>query len=398
MSGYAIEIAFKPKKLFGRRKLAEAECEALASAIQELVHDYLGHKLVLPAEKKVLDVLDDVVDYECKGDSAGTISFSFQEHWTLGAVCGRHWYAYAIAACWDELDALFAERAQKVAGRRPALAKEFGPLPSYALALWDDNILAVNANGDAIFSGGKKEDAVLTYDSELLDSDSRLLAKQLYDTGLCQCSLCTKARPASVAGKAAELRRPKEPELPVWLLAMRAAERGDVVALDRLIAGDEYAVERSFEAGVKSPGAISIKHLISRGHHPSAVAVANAARLNAVEALQLMSASGADLESHDEIGRPPLANAAMYGCIEAVRFLLQAGVNVNAQALHSGETALLLAFSSENQKPEAIIGMLVAAGANVEAKDHDGRGVEAFLGRIADEARRAEFSRGLQKA
>jgi ankyrin repeat protein len=162
-----------------------------------------------------------------------------------------------------------------------------------------------------------------------------------------------------------------------------------------MASGEYVDVARCFEEAVKSPRAVTVKHLIGLGHSPTNEAVVNAARYNATEALQIMSHSGADLEAHDDLGRSPLANAAMYGSAEAVRFLLNAGAAVDAADEHHGRTPLLWAVCEENSSPGPIVSMLLEAGANKEAKDSDGRCVKDLLGFIEDDERRAAFSHAL---
>lgn len=154
-------------------------------------------------------------------------------------------------------------------------------------------MLAVHPNGDAILSTGEGEDQVMLHDSEALGGEARGLAKALYDTGLCRCSLCEAVRPAGVAGKPAALRRRPEPEDPPYMAALKAAERGELARLDQLLSSGEHVdVDRCFEGGVRSPSAVTVKHLLERGRRPPVAAVLEAARRNAVVALQLMREAG----------------------------------------------------------------------------------------------------------
>jgi hypothetical protein len=408
MSGCVLEIASRPRGVVRRRKLARDDWEALAYAVLEVLDGYLERQLADAAERRVLEELDEVVEVDCDALEAGRIAYVFHEHWELGALCGYHWYTHALAACWDQIGALFAERGQKVTGRKLDVAREYGPQESHALAPCGGGMLAVHPSGDAILSTGEGEDQVVPHDSEALGVDARRLAKALLDTGLCRCSLCEAARPAGVAGKPAALRRrpepgapdePDEPDKPAYLAALEAAARGDLARLDGLVASGEHVdLDRCFEEGVRSPSAVTVKHLLERGHRPPATAVAAAARRGAVAALELMREAGADLEAPDELGRSPLANAAMYGSVEALRFLLEAGVAVDAADPDHGYTALLWSVSAENAAPEQIVSLLVAAGASVDARGSDGRGITDLLTRIGDEERRAAFSRALSSS
>jgi Ankyrin repeats (3 copies) len=406
MSGYVLEIASKPRGVVRRRKLSEDDLEALANAVLEVLDGYLKRHLAHAAEQRVREDLDEVIEVDCDALEAGKIAYIFHEHWVLGALCGYHWYTHALAASWDQIGALFAERGQKVTGRKPSIAREYGPQEGYALAPCGDGMLAVHPNGDAILSTGEAEDRVVPHDSEALGDDARRLAKALHDTGLCRCSLCEAARPAGVAGKPAARRRRPEPEEPdeseaeaPYLAALQAAERGDVATLDRLLAsGENVNLEQCWEWGVRSPSAVTVKHLIERGHRPPPDAVADAARRGVIAALQLMRDAGANLEAPDNLGRNPLANAAMYGSVEGLRFLLEEGVAVDAVDQYHGYTALLWSISTENAAPEQIIPLLVAAGANVDARGSDGRGIAERLAYIRDEEQRAVFSQTLASA
>lgn len=84
----------------------------------------------------------------------------------------------------------------------------------------------------------------------------------------------------------------------------------------------------------------------------------------------------------------------MNGSVEALRFLLDAGVAVDAVD-PSGCTALLCSITDQNAAPEQIISMLVAAGASVDARDRDGRSITDRLKYIKDEEKRATFARAL---
>jgi hypothetical protein len=389
MSGWCLAIDSKPKGLLRRRTLSADEWEELGQAVIEVITAYLEEHLTEPAEKETLEALDDVVEVSCE-DAAG-VSLIFQEHWYLGAVCGLHWFTLALAARWEQVASLYGERGQSLRGGRPDVAAEYGPRESYAMASVGEQMLAVHPNGEALI-----DDQVVRYDAGELDDEVRARAKDLYDNGLCHCSLCEQHRPAGVAGKAPALRRAPEPEKPAYMIAIEAAERGDLERLDETLASGAIDPEQAFERGVRSPKAITVKHLLALGHVPSAEAAANAARYDAVDALQLLIGAGIDLEAHDDMGRTPLMNAAMYGSVEALRVLLAAGAEVDARDPYHGSTALLWAITgSESESPETIAEILVAAGASTEQKDDAGKGVVEWLALIEDETRRAAISRVL---
>lgn len=389
MSGWCLAIDSKPKGLLRRRRLSAEEWEELGQAVIEVITEYLEEHLVESAEKEALEALDDVVELSC--DDAAGVNLVFQEHWYLGAVCGLHWYTHAMAVRWEHVASLYDERGQSLRGGRPDVAAEYGPRESYAMASVGEQMLAVHPNGEALI-----EDHVLRYDSDELDDEVRARAKDLYENGLCRCSLCAELRPAGIAGKAAALRRAPEPEKLAYLIAIDAAERGDLERVDEMLASGAIDPEQAFERGVRSPKAVTIKHLLALGHVPSAEAAANAARYDSVDALQLFIDAGIDLEAHDDMGRTPLMNAAMYGSVEALRMLLAAGAEVDARDPYHGSTALLWAITgSESDAPETIAEILIAAGASTALVDNAGKGVAEWLAAIDDETRRAEISRVL---
>lgn len=75
-----------------------------------------------------------------------------------------------------------------------------------------------------------------------------------------------------------------------------------------------------------------------------------------------------DLEEKDRDGRTLLSNAACYGRVKAVKYLLKRGADVNT-ADECGFTALHFAVQCGN---EEIISLLIKAGADVNAQNQWG--------------------------
>lgn len=70
----------------------------------------------------------------------------------------------------------------------------------------------------------------------------------------------------------------------------------------------------------------------------------DAARTNAVEALQILKDAGVDMNSSDDLGRTALYHAAWYGALDSIRFLLAVpGIDVNRANAVDGDTPLMQA-------------------------------------------------------
>ena len=87
-----------------------------------------------------------------------------------------------------------------------------------------------------------------------------------------------------------------------------------------------------------------------------------------VQAARELIAAGANVHAANKEGWSVLQHAAQGGCVEALRCLLEAGVNVNAAA--NGETALMLATRCGAQDAARY---LIAAGANLRAVNAAGK-------------------------
>ena len=93
-----------------------------------------------------------------------------------------------------------------------------------------------------------------------------------------------------------------------------------------------------------------------------------------------------------------LAAAAEQRVLEA----LDAVVEIDCDALEAGRIAYIFhehwELGALCGSPEQIVSLLVAAGASVDARGNDGRGITDLLTRIGDEERRAAFSRALSSS
>jgi hypothetical protein len=394
MSGSVLEITAKPTTR--GTTLGEEEAETLAYAVLEIIDAYLVEHLASAAELTVCEALDDVVEVDCDAGSAGGVAFVFHEHWPLGAACGHHWYAHALAACWGAVTKLFGAHGQRVTAKRPDVDKLYAPQRSgYVLGVAAGDVVAVHSTGEVIVPRVGSEDAVVQLDDASVDEATREVAARLYATGLCECSLCGTARPHDF--KVRPIRRRVEPP-PPFTLALAAARSGNIAELERVIVGGGYVdLERCMEEGVSSPDARVVSHLIARGVNVTPEVASCAARANAVAALSVLHAHGIDLTALDSMGRSPLANACSHGGLDALRYLLELGADLEAVDRFHGDTALLWAFVDARNNGDAVTSALLAAGASRHVRNKRGWGVDEYLDAISDPERKAAFARALRR-
>jgi uncharacterized protein YecT (DUF1311 family) len=142
----------------------------------------------------------------------------------------------------------------------------------------------------------------------------------------------------------------------------------------------------------------------------AAIEIISAALSDAIEwpyALDRLLAAGADPNHANSFGKTSLMVAAHFDRVDAVRRLLKAGAKVNAVTVaipeswmggptRIGRTALM--YAAENAGP-AVIEALLDAGANLEARDSEGHGMEFYLANNPrfSSAERAPGVRGLAK-
>ncbi len=374
--------------------LDEDQAETLAYEVLEIIAHYLALHLASAAELTVWEGLDDAIEVDCDAARAGGVAFIFHDHWALGAACGYHWYEHALAACWGSVTELFNRHGERLAIKPPRVEKLYAPQRSgYVLGVAAGDVVAVHSSGEVIVPRADAEDAVLELDDPSLDQATRDVVTGLHATGLCACSLCAAARPSTF--KVRPIRRRVEP-LPPYVRAIAAARIGNLAELELVIAGGGYVdLERCMEEGVTSPEAITVSHLIARGVTVTPEVAANAARRNAVAALAVLHAHGVELTALDTMGRSPLANACTHGGLDALRYLLDVGAEVEAVDRFHGQTALLWAFQDGCANGDALVAVLLAAGANRHVRDNRGWGVDEHLEALSDPARKAAFVRAL---
>ena len=92
-----------------------------------------------------------------------------------------------------------------------------------------------------------------------------------------------------------------------------------------------------------------------------------------VGCFKLLRDAGANLEATDSLGRTPLHCAATAGKPDLLSLLIQAGVNVEAVDRYANATALHDAASSSERGVVDCVELLLAAGADMDARDTSGR-------------------------
>ena len=92
-----------------------------------------------------------------------------------------------------------------------------------------------------------------------------------------------------------------------------------------------------------------------------------------VGCFKLLRDAGANLEATDRLGRTPLHCAATAGKPDLLSLLIQAGVNVEAVDRYANATALHDAASSSERGVVDCVELLLAAGADMDARDTSGR-------------------------
>jgi ankyrin repeat protein len=145
-----------------------------------------------------------------------------------------------------------------------------------------------------------------------------------------------------------------------------------------------------------------VRLLLERGADPKPVAKADkltaliaASRGNDLESIRLLTAAGGDVNAADLAGATPLMYASSHGNFAAVTLLLARGANVNAVSAPPGAvpgshvkngiiqigrlTPLLVAAA--NGGPVEVVNALIAAGADVNARD--ARGLTVLMTAVA---------------
>lgn len=134
------------------------------------------------------------------------------------------------------------------------------------------------------------------------------------------------------------------------------------------------------------------RSITERDRSPDLPPVVEAARRGDLSLLNEMIAAGIDLQVRDKEGGNALTRAAAAGHTEAVKRLLDAGVPVDWTG-RDGATALMRAMASDQAGSEATLVVLLAAGANVHARDAGHRPVVDYAATGATEGKLEALAR-----
>ena len=148
------------------------------------------------------------------------------------------------------------------------------------------------------------------------------------------------------------------------------------------ISGNPEIVQILVDAGAKEEEGFTVTNegqvieAFEDGYPTTASGLYDAAANNDVEAVRDLVDAGVDVNAKSTVGESILTNAVIRAGPEVVQILVDAGADVNAKD-NFGNPVLFEAVSPYGWGPEAkqILQILVDAGANVNVKDDDGRPV-----------------------
>ena len=159
------------------------------------------------------------------------------------------------------------------------------------------------------------------------------------------------------------------------LLACSGKEERARQELDKL--GIEDSEKGFFEAVVKGEGSI-VSLFLKAGMSPNAkqggiTVLMEASRRGKThqEVAAALIRAGADINVQDPYGVTPLLFAAISGSPETIRMLLKSGANVKAKDV-DGRTALIESLTTENDLPPETIEELIQAGSEVNVRIYGG--------------------------
>jgi ankyrin repeat protein len=159
------------------------------------------------------------------------------------------------------------------------------------------------------------------------------------------------------------------------IMACSTAEKRARRELDKL--GIEFSEKEFFESIVKGEKSI-VNIFMEAGMSPNSkqgriTALMEASRRGKThrEIAAALIQAGAEINTQDPYGVTPLLFAAISGSPETIRMLLKSGANVKAKDV-DGRTALIETLTTENDLPPETIEELIQAGSEVNVRIYGG--------------------------
>lgn len=163
----------------------------------------------------------------------------------------------------------------------------------------------------------------------------------------------------------------------VLLLLLACSSPGGKERETLVSRGVEFSQENFFNSVVRGQTEI-VKLFLAAGMSPNAkqggiTALMEASRRGKThsEIAAALIQAGAEINAQDPYGVTPLSFAAISGSLETIQRLLKSGANVKAKDV-DGRTALIETLTTENDLPPETIEELIQAGSEVNVRIYGG--------------------------